>query len=73
MNTAGSCGAAYIFSYRKFSASQVNRQNDSSRHIICLDYFLYSSYSRNRFSPNTDIYTGDTKLHKILRRRFSAT
>ncbi len=40
MNTAGWCGAAYIFSCRKFSAPLVNGQNDSSRHIICLDYFF---------------------------------
>ncbi len=50
MNTAGRCGVAYIFGCRKFSASLVNGQNYYSRHIICLDDFLYSSYSRNRFS-----------------------
>ncbi len=55
LNTAGWCGVVYIFGCRKFSASQVNGQNDSSRHIICLEDFLYSSYSsnsRNRFSPS---------------------
>ncbi len=34
MNTAGRCGAAYIYGGRKFSASLENGQNDSSRHII---------------------------------------
>ncbi len=48
MDTAGRCGAAYIFGCRKFSASLVNGQNDSSRHIICLDDFLYSSFSPNK-------------------------
>ncbi len=48
---------AYIFVCQKFSASLVNRQNDSSRHIIaCLGYFLYSSYSRNRFSPKKSFF-----------------
>ncbi len=42
--------ATHIFGYQKFSASLVNGQKDSSRHIICLNYFLYSSYSRNHFS-----------------------
>ncbi len=51
MNTAGWCGAAYISGCRKFRAFLVNGQNDSLRHIICLNDFLYSSYSRNRFSP----------------------
>ncbi len=50
LNTARRCGTTYIFGGRKFSASLVNGQNDSSRHIICPDEFLYSSYSRNRFS-----------------------
>ncbi len=40
----------YIYGCRKFSAS-LNRQNDSSRHIICLNDFFFSSFSRNRFSP----------------------
>jgi len=44
----GACGAAYILGCRKFSASLVNWQNDSSRHIICLDDFLYSSFSPNK-------------------------
>ncbi len=60
LNTAGQCGAAYIFGCRKFSAPLVNGQNDSSRHIICLADILYSSYlsnSRNRFSPNTHTHT----------------
>ncbi len=50
LNTARRCDTTYIFGGRKFSASLVNGQNDSSRHIICPDAFLYSSYSRNRFS-----------------------
>ncbi len=33
------CGAAYIFGCWKLSASLVNGQNDSSRHIICLWFF----------------------------------
>ncbi len=52
----GRCGAEYIFGCQKFSASLVNGQNDYSRHIICLDYFLYSSYSRNCFSPKNITY-----------------
>ncbi len=47
---AGRWGAAYIFGGRKFSASLVNGQNDSSRHIICLDDFLYSIYSKKSYS-----------------------
>ncbi len=39
-HTAGRRGAEYIFGCRKFSASLVNGQNDSSRHIICLDEFF---------------------------------
>ncbi len=49
MTAAGWC--SIFFSYQKFSASLVNEQNDSLKHIICLDDFLYSSHSRNRFSP----------------------
>ncbi len=45
LNTAGQCGAAYIFHCRKFSPPLVNGQNDSSRHII------YLSNLRNCFSP----------------------
>ncbi len=59
-------GAAYIFGCRKFSASLVNGQNDSSRHIICLDDFFYSSYlsnSRNRSSP-----TLHTQKHSVAQR-----
>ncbi len=44
MNTAGRCSAAYIFGWRKFSASQVNGQNDSSRHIILLLEWLGESF-----------------------------
>ncbi len=43
-----------FFSGRKFSASLVNGLNDSSKYIICLNEFLYSSYSRNRFSPSME-------------------
>ncbi len=49
------CWAArHIFS--KLSASLVNGQNDSSRHIIFLDDFLHSNYSRNRFSPTLNLF-----------------
>ncbi len=41
-------GAVYILGCRKFSATVVHGQNDSSRHIICLNDFLYHW---NRFSP----------------------
>lgn len=64
LNTAGRCGAAYIFGGRKFSASLVNGQNDSSRHIICLEDFLFSSYSRNRFSPNYLLSSFLLPIHK---------
>ncbi len=41
MDTAGWCGVAYIFDCQ-ISASLVNGQNDSSRHIICLhDFFVF--------------------------------
>ncbi len=46
LNTTGRCGINI-----QLLKIQCIRQNASSRHIICLDYFLYSSYSRNRFSP----------------------
>ncbi len=64
------------------SASQVNGQNDSSRHIICLDDFLYSSYSsnsRNRFSPNVNVinvlcvYTTNLPLHMNPEVSYSST
>ncbi len=51
-HTAARRGAEYIFGCRKFSASLVNGQNDSSKaHNLPRLIFLYSSYSRNCFSP----------------------
>ncbi len=69
MNTAGRCGDAYIFDGRKFSASLVNGQNDSfwiERHIICLYDFLYSSYTRNHFSPTLFSVLMQTICYLIL-------
>ncbi len=51
MDTAGWCGVEYIFGCRKFSASLVNGQNDSSRHIICLDYFFVFELLEESFQP----------------------
>ncbi len=63
------CGVAYIFGCQKFSASLVNGQNDSLKHAICLDDFLYSSYSsysRNRFSPKQVTHILSPKVASYL-------